>query len=106
MKFTAVQLSGMESRDFAEHAHKSLGASESAPWDRNPEAIDGAYGISWYEVFEDERGKRYKVFCTDGLRGGRGPYRIEEDYNDFLAVDDPCVGMERNCPCDKCEAKR
>jgi len=81
MTFTAVQLSGMESRAFAEHADKTLGVSEITPWGRSPDAIGGAYGVAWYEVFEDERGKRYKVFCTDGVNGGRGPYRIEEDYD-------------------------
>jgi hypothetical protein len=85
MTFTGVQLSGMESREFAEHAHKSLGVSEITPWGRSPDAIGGAYGVAWYEVFEDERGKRYKVFCTDGERGGRGPYRIEEDFDEHGA---------------------
>ena len=78
MTFTAEQLRSLPSREYAEVGHKNLGVSESSPHDRSPDAIGGAYGIAWYDVFEDEVGKRYKVYCTDGERGGRGPYRDEE----------------------------
>lgn len=36
--------------------------------DRSPDAIGGAYGIGWTEVYRDHRnGQLYAVYCSDGV---------------------------------------
>jgi hypothetical protein len=78
MTLTDEQLRALPSREYAERGDRCIGASESTPHDRSPDAIGGAYGIAWYDVFENERGERYKVYCFDGERSGKGPYRNED----------------------------
>ena len=75
---TAAELRALPSREYAVRGDRCIGASTSTAHDRSPDAIGGAYGIAWYDVFETEQGERYKVYCWDGMRGGHGPYRDEE----------------------------
>jgi hypothetical protein len=73
--FTSAELIALPSRRYAERGDTCIGASGGSDWDRSSDAIGGAYGISWYEVFEDGQGNCFKVYCVDGERGGKGPYR-------------------------------
>lgn len=48
--------------------------------DRSPDAIDGAYGIQWYEYFLDrETGQPYKVRCYDGVNRSKGAFDEEAE---------------------------
>jgi hypothetical protein len=55
-------------------------AKGTEPHGKSPDAIGGAYGIAWWEYFRESTSRRiYRVRCTDGVNGGRGPYRPEPE---------------------------
>ena len=72
-------------RTWADPRDESVpGDSETFGVRPSPDAIGGYYGIGWHEFFRDRNtGEVYKVRCTDGVYGGRGPYppSREEEYN-------------------------
>ena len=74
-----AQIRELPTRQFAEKTHTSLGSTDSWGINRSNEAIGGYYGIAWYEAFEDGQGVRYKVYCWDGINGGKLPYRQEAE---------------------------
>lgn len=44
------------------------------------DAIGGSYGIQWFQYYRDRKTNEiYKVSCTDGVYGGRGPYSDEDE---------------------------
>lgn len=74
-----AQIRELPTRKFAEREHTDLGSSDSFGVHRSNEAIDGYYGVGWYQAFEDpETKERYKIYCTDGVYGGKGPYKRED----------------------------
>lgn len=73
-----AQIKELPTRQFAERSHTKLGGTDSFGINRSVNAVDGYYGIAWYEAFEDDQGKRYKVYCWDGVNGGKLPFREEE----------------------------
>lgn len=75
---SSAEVHNLPSRRYAEKHHKSIGGTDYWGIQPSPEAIGGYYGIAWHEVYEDDSGERYKVRCTDGVYGGRGPYREED----------------------------
>lgn len=65
--------------------------SETHGVGRSSDAIDGYYGIGWYEYFEDRNsGEVYQVHCSDGVYGGKGDHSdederwIEEGYRNIM----------------------
>lgn len=46
----------------------------------SPDAIGGCYGIGWWSYFKDTTtGEVYRVYCSDGVNGGRGPYSSKDE---------------------------
>jgi cold shock CspA family protein len=55
------------------------GPTETHPAGISPNAIGGAYGISWYEYFIDaSTGETYKIYCCDGVNRSKEAYSIED----------------------------
>ena len=69
----------MACRQWATRGDKQIdGPARTGPHDLSPDAIGGAYGIYWYEYFEDqETGERYMVRCFDGTNRSKGAYEDE-----------------------------
>lgn len=73
--FSNEELKEIPNRLHADKSHEEMGEGPSRGCHPNSEAIGGFYGICWYSVFKDETGKLYKVYCSDGVYGGMGPYK-------------------------------
>jgi len=82
MTFTPQVINSLPSRKWADKSHTYLGSSETGPDMPSPDAIGGAYGISWYEVYQDEKGEIYCVHCYDGTYRSKGAFKeeIQEGY--------------------------
>jgi hypothetical protein len=69
------------SRNFADPLDLPVqGPDATRGHDPSPDAIGGYYGISWYTYYKDRKTDEvYKVYCTDGVNGGRGPYSPDDE---------------------------
>lgn len=71
-----MKMEDIPQRTWANRDHEELHIDDSyTGHDPSPDAIGGFYGIAWWAVFKDEDGNVYKVRCTDGVNGGRGPFQ-------------------------------
>ncbi len=76
-ELTTEEIKDLPQREYAERAHKAIGAVDAGGHHTSPEAIGGYYGIQWWEVFENTSGQRYKVRCYDGVDRSSGPFKEE-----------------------------
>lgn len=79
-KRTGVESSEIKSRCYAGIFDQPIDSGEIRGADPSPNAIGGYYGISWCEYYRDtETGEIYKVYCSDGVNGGKLAYSPEDE---------------------------
>ena len=76
-KFTPQKV---ENRRYADPMDRPIeGDPLQHPTNFSFDAIGGAYGVGWYDYFEDRKtGQPYCVHCSDGVNGGSVGYRMED----------------------------